>query len=106
MDPKLQSQRVCSYAIHNFNFGIYYDKIYKKEYLPTRIRYNQFFFFAAFFGGCAMLMNKQRKGGMFCKMDERDPELANRKYYTSDRACVNMIMRGINYSSASSAVSH
>ena len=49
MVPKHQhNARLSDYMLHNFNFGLYYDKIYKKEYLPSRIRYNQFFFFAAF----------------------------------------------------------
>ena len=34
------------YGANNLQFGLYYDKVFKKEYLPTRIRYNQFFFYA------------------------------------------------------------
>ena len=39
--------------------AVYYDKIYKKEYLPSRIRYNQFFFFAGFFSISAYLFSKR-----------------------------------------------
>ena len=34
------------YGANNFSFSFYYDKIYKKEYLPSRIRYSQFFFYS------------------------------------------------------------
>jgi hypothetical protein len=30
----------------NFGFRIHYNKFYKPEYLPARVRYNQFFFFS------------------------------------------------------------
>ena len=35
------------YGATNLQFGIYYDKVFKKEYLPSRIRYSQFFFYSA-----------------------------------------------------------
>ena len=59
MDPKLHSSRMSKYMVHNLNFGIYYDKIYKKEYLPTRIRYNQFFFYTLLIGGFMTFMSKK-----------------------------------------------
>ena len=31
---------------NNIGFRIHYDKIFKPEYLPSRIRYNSFFFYA------------------------------------------------------------
>ncbi len=36
------------YGSTNLQFGLYYDKVFKKEYMPSRIRYNQFFFYAIF----------------------------------------------------------
>ena len=89
--------------LQNLNFGIYYDKLFKKEYLPTRIRYNQFFFYTAFFFGAYLVMSKKNAGSMFCKV-EGDGELANRKYFTSDRACTNLLMRQMNKSAVSSHV--
>ena len=39
--------RAWQYASYNnFGFRIHYDKIFKPEYLPSRIRYNAFFFWA------------------------------------------------------------
>lgn len=35
------------YSACNLQFTVYYDKVFKKEYLPSRIRYNQFFFYLA-----------------------------------------------------------
>ena len=58
--------RLFEYAGQNIGFGIHYDKIYKKEYLPSRIRYNQFFFYAGFFGMSYYLMSSKRGGSMFC----------------------------------------
>jgi hypothetical protein len=36
------------YGSCNLQFGLYYDKVFKKEYMPSRIRYNQFFFYSIF----------------------------------------------------------
>ena len=43
--PHPNNSRLARYGATNLQFGIYYDKIFKKEYLPSRIRYNQFFFY-------------------------------------------------------------
>ena len=102
MDPNLHRSRLSAYATQHLNFGIYYDKIYKKEYLPTRIRYNQFFFYFGLASCCYLLLKKGKGGGLFCKMDEADPELANRRYFTSERSVVNLLMRQMNKSSMSS----
>ena len=37
---------MCRYGASNIGFSIYYDKVFKKEYMPSRIRYNQFFFYS------------------------------------------------------------
>ena len=50
------NERLVSYYTMNYNFSIYYDKMYKKEYLPSRIRYNQFFFYATLFASCNYLL--------------------------------------------------
>ena len=96
--------RLLNYLYNNGGFSIYYDKLYKKEYLPTRIRYNQFFFFASLIGGCTLLFSKSNGGGMFCKMNGEDGELANRKYFTTERSFVNIVARAANSSSVSSHV--
>ena len=33
----------------NMGTPIYFDKVHKKEFLPTRIRYSQFFFYSLAF---------------------------------------------------------
>ena len=33
-------------AIHNYGFRVQYNRLFKTEYLPARVRYNTFFFFA------------------------------------------------------------
>ena len=104
MDKGLFRDRLMCYMHNNLNFGIYYDKIYKKEYLPSRIRYNQFFFYAALFGGVTLMMKASTGGGAFCVKKDADPELANRKFFSSDRACVNIFMRQMNKGAMSSHV--
>ena len=79
--------------VKNFNFGVYYEKIFKKEYLPTRIRYNQFFFYAGLIGGYFWLKSQNKRGCDFCVSNPADPELAHREYFSSDRAVVNVVMR-------------
>ena len=100
-------ERMLQYSGMNFSFSLYYDKLYKKEYLPSRIRYNQFFFWAAFIGLGYGLLSKRSGGGMFCPKEGApgQTELADRKYYTSERSVVNIIMRQVNKSSVSSHVS-
>ena len=40
--------RNCEHWINNFGFRLHYNRLYKAEYLPARIKYNTaFFFFAA-----------------------------------------------------------
>ena len=34
------------YGNLNFGFRIHYNKLFKPEYLPARVRYNQFFFYS------------------------------------------------------------
>ena len=64
MEQALFRERLFHYAAANFNTGLYYDKIYKKEYLPSRIRYNAFFFYAALIGvGTTVFWGK--RSGMF-----------------------------------------
>ena len=84
---------MAEYASVNFGFSIYYDKIYKKEYLPSRIRYSQFFFYTLLFGGVYTLLSKKNGGSNFCpSVNGRNPEqdMSKWKYYSSDRAIVNV----------------
>ena len=39
------------------NFSLGYNKVYKPEYLPGRVRFNQFFFFV----GCGVLFAASRR---------------------------------------------
>ena len=42
----------------NYGFRIHYNKIFKNEYLPARVRYNQFFFWSIAFGAAALTKNQ------------------------------------------------
>ena len=66
MDRAAFRHRFLQYSTMNFNFAVHYDKLYKKEYLPSRIRYSQFFFYSAFALGCMGLLSYKAGGGMFC----------------------------------------
>ena len=107
MDKGLYMERMWHFAVANTNFGIHYNKIFKKEYLPSRIRYNQFFFWIAFWGGCYGLLSYKAGGGMLCPQEGTtgEKELGLRRYYTTDRSCVNIIARMLNKSGASSHAS-
>ena len=105
MDKVLFRARLGEYMTANFNFGLYYDKIYKKEYLPSRIRYNQFFFYTFLVGGIYMFSSKKNGGSLFCpavNSQQPDDQMAHWKYYTSDRAVVNFLMRQVNKQNAKS----
>ena len=99
------NSRLYEYVAANAGFGIHYDKIYKKEYLPSRVRYSQFFFYTGFITLSYFVLSKNRGGSNFSpKQNELAPtsDLSERKYYTSDRAVVNPIMRILNSQAASS----
>ena len=38
--------RALDQRLSNFGFRLQYNRLYKPEYLPARIKYNQFFFLA------------------------------------------------------------
>ena len=38
--------RKLDQAINNYGFRVQYNRLFKTEYLPARVRYNTFFFFA------------------------------------------------------------
>ena len=100
--------RLYEYVAANAGFGIHYDKIFKKEYLPSRIRYSQFFFYAGLATGCYFFLSKSRGGSNFSpKENSLSPtsDLSERKYYTSERSVVNPVMRIFNSQAASSHVS-
>jgi len=42
--------RIIRYAMSNMFPHIHYEKLFKKEYLPSRIRYSQFVFYVALAG--------------------------------------------------------
>ena len=99
------NSRLIEYLGHNLGFGIHYDKIYKKEYLPSRVRYSQFFFYTGLITGCYFVLSNSRGGSSFSpKENELAPtaNLSERKYYTSERAVVNPVMRILNSQAASS----
>ena len=39
---------------NNFGFRLQYNRLFKPEYLPARVRYNQFFFGIALLAGLAI----------------------------------------------------
>ena len=84
-------RRLYEYGASNLQFGIYYDKVFRKEYLPSRIRYNQFFFFA--FLGC-FLFNLHSRHWSFT--NEKEKSLGLRKYFTIGRPFENFIMRAVD----------
>ena len=93
------SERLMTYASQNLNFSLYYDKLYKKEYLPSRIRYNQFFFYAGLIVAMRYLMQP-----MFAQKTGNGNDLNSYKYYTGDRAAVNIFARQFNKSAVDSHV--
>ena len=81
-------RRLYEYSANNLHVSIYYDKIFKKEYLPSRIRYSQFFFFS---GLAYFLYTVHTCNWMFA--DETQRDLGQRKYYTIGRPFQNFIAR-------------
>ena len=59
------NSRLYEYVAANAGFGIHYDKIFKKEYLPSRVRYNQFFFYTGLFTIGYYVFSKNRGGSRF-----------------------------------------
>mgnify|MGYP006130177303 CR=1 FL=1 len=104
----LHKARLFEYLSSNIGFGIHYDKIYKKEYLPSRIRYSQFFFYTGLATGCYFFLSKSRGGSNFSPQENQlspTSDLSERKYYTSERSVVNPVMRIFNTQAAASHVS-
>ncbi len=93
------SERLGIYLSQNLSFSLYYDKMYKKEYLPSRVRYNQFFFFATLTAFSSYFLFKP----MFA-VNSNKSSISGQRYYTSDRSFVNMFARSMNKSSAKSQV--
>lgn len=60
------NSRLYEYVAVNAGFGIHYDKRFKKEYLPSRVRYNQFFFYTGLFTMGYYMLSKNRGGSRFC----------------------------------------
>ena len=42
----MSSFRGLDQAVSNFGFRLQYNRLFKPEYLPARVKYNQFFAFA------------------------------------------------------------
>ena len=93
-----------------YHFGLAYNKVFKPEYLPGRVRFNQFFFFLGL-GSLwvanrryvSLSMSEVLKGWQFT--DTRVKTLGERKYYSMDRAYVNPIQASIDRSLVRSQVS-
>ena len=92
--------RLRMYIAQNFNFSIYYQKLYAKEMLPSRIRYNQFFFWGAFVLASKYLLFRP----MFAQSSNEN-NLGATRFYTSERAVVNPVARMLNRSAAASHAS-
>ena len=100
----LYRTRLWQYAEQNMLPTIYYDKLYRKEYLPTRVRYNQALFFAGFLGMAWFFMGDKTGSGMFVQSSDKS-DLGSRRYYTTGRAFVNPVAMMLNRSAASSHAS-
>eukprot|EP00347_Sterkiella_histriomuscorum_P014692 403359914 len=92
-------RRLGEYACNNFGFSIYYDKVHKKEYLPSRVRYNQFFFYSVLF----YFVFKQAHT-RWQLVDERQKDLGKRRYFTLPRTYSNPIARSRDHAALQSHV--
>ena len=92
-------RRLYEYGANNLQFTIYYDKVFRKEYLPSRIRYNQFFFYAA---AIWFVYTLHQRNWMFTSEDQKD--LGQRRYYTIGRPFQNLIARSADQSNLKSHV--
>ena len=45
MDNLYKSRARLWFSLGNFGFRVHYNKLFKPEYLPARVRYSQFFFY-------------------------------------------------------------
>ena len=89
--------RQGNYLAENAMFSVYYNKIYKQQYLPSRIRYSQFFFFISFAVCCKLYVANRSQNNQ--------ADYSQRRYYTSERPIVNFIQRIINAQSAAGQAS-
>ena len=86
--------------ISNFGFRLQYNKLYKAEYLPARVKYNQFFFLATLGAWAAY-----NAGSLWGFTDEREKDLGARRYYTMPRRFTNPVTNGLDKSALSSHIS-
>ena len=54
----MESERAMEARMQNFGFRLQYNRLYKPEYLPARVRYNQFFFIVLLAGGLGAVRGK------------------------------------------------
>lgn len=82
----------------HFGFRVQYNKLFKNEYLPWRVRCSQILFVSAMLYGLTLVRSSD-----FTNTDAST--LGDRRYYSTARAYVNPIQAGLNASSARSQVS-
>ena len=46
------------FSVNSFGFHLQYNKLYKTEYLPGKVKYNQFFFVIILAFGCSTTLGK------------------------------------------------
>ncbi len=73
--------------------------MFRKEYLPSRIRYNQALFYGV---GIWFLWTLHQRNWMFTSEDEKD--LGQRRYYTIGRPFQNIFARSMDQSRLKSHV--
>mmetsp|Transcript_4817 Transcript_4817/g.8264 ORF Transcript_4817/g.8264 Transcript_4817/m.8264 type:complete len:97 (-) Transcript_4817:149-439(-) len=90
MDSYIFWNRLNMYSSANFGFTAYYQKIYKKEYLPTRVRYNQFFYYLLAMPIFYLIFSKSHS--QFApRASNEDPV----KFYTTEKSYVNFVRRAL-----------
>lgn len=81
----------------HFGFRVQYNKLFKNEYLPWRVRCSQLLFVTAMLYGYSFVRSQDF-------VETENKPMGARRYYSSARAYVNPIQAGLNASSARSHV--
>jgi len=78
--------------------SFHYDKVYKPEYLPSRIRYN-YLFGLLILGSWMLIARHNRKG-----FSNESKDYNKRNYYTTSYEWTNIFARKAQYKSVSEEV--
>merc|ERR1712156_114034 len=81
----------------NYGFRVQYNRLFKNEYLPGRVKYNTFFFIAV--AGSLYAFQRSKLWGF---VDESQTDLGERRYYCLPRRYTNPVTNGMDRSSLAS----